>query len=154
MLQEGDKVPSFKAMDQDGNLFSFSNRYPGRVIIFFYPASGTPTCTDEACNLRDNHSLLKEHGFEVIGISPDMPAAQEKFIQKHNLPFTLLSDPQHKVMDKFDVWGEKVLYGRRYMGVKRTTFVIEKGIIIKVFRRPRAKRHAEEILKSLGYSVE
>ena len=105
------------------------------------------TCTIQACNLRDHYSLLQQNGFKVIGISPDDEKSHQKFREKFQLPFTLLADPQHKIIDKYGVWGPKKLYGRDYMGLYRTTFVIdEKGIIRKIFLRPRNKAHAEEIV--------
>jgi peroxiredoxin Q/BCP len=103
----------------------------------------------QACNLRDNFALLKKQGFEVIGVSPDETAKHKKFETKYKLPFTLIADPDHTIIDKYGVWGEKQLYGRKYMGLHRTTFVIdEKGIIRKIFLRPRNKQHAEEIVKA------
>ena len=117
------------------------------VVLFFYPKDNTPTCTEQACNLRDNYSLLKKEGFEVIGVSPDEEKKHKKFEAKYNLPFTLLADPEHKIIDKYGVWDEKQLYGRKYMGILRTTFVLDgKGIIRKIFLRPKNKQHAEEIV--------
>lgn len=116
--------------------------------MYFYPEDDTPTCTVQACNLRDNYALLKKNGFVVIGVSPNSEKDHQKFREKFSLPFALLADPQHKIIDKYGVWGMKNLYGRDYMGLHRTTFVIdEKGIINKIFLRPKNKAHAEEILK-------
>jgi peroxiredoxin Q/BCP len=116
--------------------------------LYFYPEDDTPTCTIQACNLRDNYSLLKKNGFKVIGVSPDAEDKHRKFREKYDLPFTLLADPQHKIIEKYGVWGEKNLYGRKYMGIHRTTFVIdENGVIQKIFLRPKNKAHAEEIVK-------
>ena len=118
-------------------------------MLFFYPEDDTPTCTIEACNLRDNYSLLKKEGIVVLGVSPDDEKKHKKFEQKFDLPFTLVTDPDKKIIDKYGVWGEKNLYGRKYMGLHRTTFLIdEKGIIKKIFRKPRSKMHTEEILKA------
>ena len=148
-LKEGDKAPAFTGKDQDGNKISLSNYKGKKVVLYFYPQDDTPTCTVQACNLRDNFSLLKKQGFEVIGISPDEIAKHKKFEAKYNLPFTLVADPDHTIIDKYGVWGEKQLYGRKYMGLHRTTFVIdEKGVIRKIFFRPRSKQHAEEIVKA------
>jgi len=148
--QEGTKAPSFKGKDQDGNTISLSDFNGKKLILFFYPADLTPTCTIEACNLRDNYGLLKHKGFEVIGISPDDAKQHKKFEEKHDLPFPLLADTTHAIIDKYGVWGEKQLYGRKYMGLLRTTFVIdEKGVIVKVFLRPKNKAHAEEILNAM-----
>jgi len=147
-LQAGIKAPSFTGVDQDGRKVSLSDLKGQKVVLFFYPEDDTPTCTIQACNLRDNYSLLQKNGFNVIGISPDDVKSHQKFRQKFSLPFTLLADPQHRIIEKYGVWGEKNLYGRKYMGLHRTTFVIdEKGIIKKIFLRPRNKAHAEEIVK-------
>ena len=147
-LQEGKKAPSFIGLDQDGNKVSLADFKGQKVVLFFYPEDDTPTCTIQACNLRDNYGLLKKAGFKVIGISPDNEKSHIKFKEKFDLPFTLLADPQHKIINKYGVWGMKNLYGREYMGLHRTTFVIdEKGYIQKIFLRPKNKQHAEEILK-------
>ena len=147
-LQEGQKAPVFTGIDQDGKKVSLKDFKGKKLVLFFYPEDDTPTCTIQACNLRDNYSLLKKNGFEVIGISPDDPKSHTKFKEKFQLPFTLLADPERKIIDLYGVWGQKKLYGREYMGLHRTTFVInEKGIIEKIFLRPRNKAHAEEIVK-------
>lgn len=149
ILTEGTKAPAFKATDQDGNVVSLADFKGKRLAIFFYPEDDTPTCTIQACNIRDNYALLKKNDINILGISPDAAEKHKKFEAKFKLPFTLLSDPAHKVIDKFGVWGEKQLYGRKYMGLYRTTFLIdEKGIIRKVFLRPKNKAHAEEIIKA------
>jgi peroxiredoxin Q/BCP len=147
-LTEGIKAPVFKGKDQNGNTVSLSDYKGKKLVLFFYPEDDTPTCTIQACNLRDNFSLLKANGIVVIGISPDDEKKHKKFEAKFNLPFTLLADSKHIIIDKYGVWGEKQLYGRKYMGLHRTTFLIdEKGIIKKIFLKPRNKQHAEEILK-------
>ncbi len=146
-LKEGDKAPAFKGKDQDGKQVSSSSFKGKKLVLFFYPADDTPTCTIEACNLRDNHALLKKNGFTVIGVSPDDSGSHKKFEQKFNLPFTLIADPERAIIDLYGVWGEKQLYGRKYDGLHRTTFVIdERGIITKIFLRPKNKAHAEEII--------
>ena len=148
-LQVGQKAPTFTGIDQDENKISLFDFKGQKIVLFFYPEDDTPTCTIQACNLRDNFSLLKQNGFTVIGISPDDVKKHQKFREKFKLPFTLLADPQHKIINKYGVWGEKNLYGRKYMGLHRTTFVIdEKGIIKKIFLRPKNKEHAEEIVKA------
>lgn len=148
-LKEGDKAPPFTGSDQDGNKISLSDFKGQKLVLFFYPEDDTPTCTVQNCNLRDNYALLRKNGFQVIGVSPDDEQSHRKFREKFKLPFTLLSDPQHKIIDKYGVWGEKNLYGRKYMGLHRTTFVInEKGSISKIFLRPKNKAHAEEIIKT------
>ena len=146
-LMEGDKAPVFTAKDQNGNKISLASLKGKKVVLYFYPQDDTPACTTQACNLRDNYALLKKEGFEIVGVSPDDAVKHKKFEAKYELPFTLVPDPEHKVIDKYGVWGEKQLYGRKYMGIHRTTFVIdEKGIIRKVFQRPKNKQHAEEII--------
>ena len=148
-LAAGMKAPAFKGKDQNGEAISLSDYKGKKVVLFFYPEDDTPTCTIQACNLRDNYGLLKNNGFEVLGVSPDDIKKHKKFEEKYHLPFILLADPDHKIIDKYGVWGEKKLYGREYMGLHRTTFVIdEKGIIRKIFTRPRNKQHADEILKA------
>ena len=147
-LQEGQKAPAFTGIDQDGNKVSLGDFKGQKVVLFFYPEDDTPTCTIQACNLRDNYALLKKNGFKVIGISPDDVKSHQKFREKFSLPFILVADPEHKIIDKYGVWGQKQLYGREYMGLHRTTFVVdEKGTIVKIFLRPRNKAHAEEIIK-------
>jgi thioredoxin-dependent peroxiredoxin len=148
-LLEGQKAPAFTGIDQDGNKISLSDFKEQKVVLFFYPEDDTPTCTIQACNLRDNYSLLTKNGFKVIGISPDDIRSHQKFKEKFKLPFTLIADPEHKIINKYGVWGEKKLYGREYLGLHRTTFIVnEKGVISKIFLRPRNKAHAEEIVKS------
>ena len=149
-LTEGDKAPLFKARDQNGNVVSLADFKGQKVVLYFYPEDDTPTCTVEACNLRDNFSLLKKNGLVVLGVSPDDEKKHKKFEEKYKLPFTLLADADHTIIDKYGVWGEKNLYGRKYMGLHRTTFLInEKGVIIKIFKKPRSKKHTEEILQAL-----
>ncbi len=146
-LVAGKKAPDFTGTGQDGNILSLSNFKGGKVILFFYPEDDTPTCTIQACNLRDNYTALQKEGFTVIGVSPNDEKSHQKFKTKFDLPFTLIADPQHKIIKKYGVWGEKNLYGRKYFGLHRTTFVIdEKGIIKKIFLRPNNKAHAAEIL--------
>jgi peroxiredoxin Q/BCP len=148
-LKEGDKAPAFTAKDQNGQSVSLADYKGRRLVLYFYPEDDTPTCTIQACNLRDNYALLKREGLSVMGVSPDEEKKHKKFEAKYNLPYTLLSDPSHKIIDKYGLWGEKQLYGRNYMGLHRTTFLIdEKGIIRKIFERPKNKAHAEEIVKA------
>ena len=148
-LKEGDKAPSFRAKDQNGTLLALSDYKGKKVVLYFYPEDDTPTCTVEACNLRDNFSVLTTKGMVVLGVSPDDVEKHKKFEKKFDLPFTLLADPDKMMIDKYGVWGEKNLYGRKYMGILRTTFLIdEKGIIRKIFKKPRSKMHSEEIIKA------
>ena len=131
-------------------LFRYTDFKGKKVVLYFYPQDMTPTCTVQACNLRDNFSLLKKKGFEVIGVSPDDEAKHKKFEQRNKLPFTLIADTSHKILDKYGVWDQKQLFGHKYMGVLRTTFVIdEKGIICKIFLKPKSKSHAEEIMTAV-----
>ena len=149
LLTENTKAPAFKGKDQNGNAVSLADFKGKKVVLYFYPEDDTPTCTVQACNLRDNFGLLKQQGFAVLGVSPDGEKKHKKFENKYNLPFTLLADPEHKIIDKYGVWGEKQLYGRHYMGLHRTTFLIdEKGIIQKIFVKPRSKKHSEEIIEA------
>ena len=149
ILTENSKAPAFKGKDQNGKTVSLSDFKGKKLVLYFYPEDDTPTCTIQACNLRDNYGLLKHNGFEVVGISPDEEKKHKKFENKYELPFTLIADPAHKIINQYGVWGEKQLYGRKYMGLHRTTFLIdEKGIIRKIFLRPKNKQHAEEILKT------
>jgi peroxiredoxin Q/BCP len=148
-LKEGDKAPAFTAIDQDGKKLSLADYKGKKIVLYFYPEDDTPTCTVQACNLRDNYSLLKKQGFVVLGVSPDEAAKHKKFETKYGLPFTLVADPSHAIIDKYGVWGMKKLYGREYMGLHRTTFLIdEKAVIRKIFLRPKNKQHAEEIVEA------
>ncbi len=148
-LTENSKAPAFKGKDQNGKVISLADYKGKKVVLFFYPEDDTPTCTIQACNLRDNYALLKKNDFEIVGISPDDEKKHKKFEAKFNLPFTLIADTSHAIIDKYGVWGEKQLYGRTYMGLHRTTFLIdEKGIIKKIFLRPKNKQHAEEIIET------
>ena len=119
------------------------------MVLYFYPQENTPTCTEQACNLRDNYAALQKEGIIVLGVSPDEVAKHKKFETKFTLPFTLLADTERTVIDKYGVWGEKKMYGKAYMGLLRTTFLIdEKGVIKKIFLKPKSKQHTEEILNA------
>ena len=147
-LKVGDKAPNFSGLDQNGIKVSLKDYLGKKLVLYFYPEDDTPTCTVQACNLRDNFSTLKANGYEIIGVSPDDVESHKKFKNKFQLPFTLVADPKHAIIDKYGVWGEKNLYGHKHMGIYRTTFVIdEKGVIKKIFKKPRNKAHAEEIMK-------
>jgi thioredoxin-dependent peroxiredoxin len=149
ILKEGDKAPAFSAKNQDGKKVSLADFKGKKLVLYFYPEDGTPTCTVQACNLRDNYALLKKQGFEIVGVSPDNEKSHKKFETKHELPFTLVTDTDHTILNNYGVWGEKQMYGRKYMGVLRTTFVLdEKGIIKKIFLKPKSKQHAEEIINA------
>ncbi len=149
-LKEGNKAPVFSCSNQDGKKVSLADYKGKKLVLYFYSEAGSPTCTIESCNLRDNYTLLKKNGFEVLGVGPDSETVLKKFEIKYKLPFSLIADTAHDVLEKYGVWDKKKLFGREYMGVLRTTFVIdEKGIILKIFTKPRNKAHAEEILVAL-----
>jgi peroxiredoxin Q/BCP len=148
-LREGDKAPAFSGKDAGGNKVSLADYKGKRLVLYFYPQDDTPTCTVQACNLRDNNALLRAAGFSILGVSPDDQKSHLKFEAKFSLPFPLIADPDHTIIDKYGVWGEKQLYGRKYLGLHRTTFLIdEKGIIRKIFLKPKSKTHAQEIVKA------
>jgi peroxiredoxin Q/BCP len=148
-LTEGKKAPAFKGKDQNGKPVSLADYKGKKVVLYFYPEDDTPTCTVQACNLRDNLGLLKKNGFIVLGVSPDEEKKHKKFEAKYDLPFTLIADADHTIINSYGVWGEKQLYGRTYMGLHRTTFLIdEKSVIRKIFFKPKSKQHTEEILKA------
>lgn len=151
-LQPGDKAPVFSGLDQDGNKITLTALKGKKVVLYFYPQDMTPTCTVQSCNLRDNYALLQKNGYVVIGVSPDDAESHTKFATRNSLPFPLIADTKHALIEKYGVWGPKQLYGRHYMGLHRTTFVInEKGIISKIYLRPKNKAHAEEILADAGF---
>ena len=148
-LIEGIKAPLFTGKDQNGKLISLTDFIGKKIILYFYPKDDTPTCTIQACNLRDNFDLLKKNDFIILGISSDEEKKHKKFQAKYALPFTLIADTDHKIINRYGVWGEKKLYGKTYMGLNRTTFLInEKGIIYKIFFSPKSKAHTEEILNA------
>lgn len=148
-LTDGKKAPAFTGKDQNGKPVSLADYRGKKVVLYFYPEDDTPTCTVQACNLRDNFGLLKKQGFIILGVSPDEEKKHKKFEAKYDLPFTLIADAGHKIIDKYGVWGEKQLYGRTYMGLHRTTFLIdEKGTIRKIILKPKSKQHSEEIINA------
>jgi peroxiredoxin Q/BCP len=147
-LTLGSKAPAFTLHNQKGEKVSLKDYKGQKLVLFFYPKDMTPTCTVEACNLRDNVSLLAKQGIQVIGISPDDVKSHEKFSAQQQLPYPILADDQKKVVEKYGVWGEKSLYGNKYMGVLRTTFLInEKGVIVEIIDKVKSKDHAAQILK-------
>jgi len=146
-LTAGSKAPDFKTTDQDGNQISLSGLKGKKVVLYFYPKDMTPGCTAEACSLRDNYKALQKAGYEVFGISADDEKSHRKFIEKEKLPFSLLADTDKSVHEKYGTWIEKSMYGRKYMGTARVTFIIdEKGIISEVIEKVDTKNHAEQIL--------
>jgi len=147
VLKAGSKAPIFKGVDQDGNPISLADYKGKKVVLYFYPHDDTPTCTIQACNLRDNYSLLLKKGYNVIGVSTDDVKSHKKFEEKFKLPFPLVADEDKKIVDKYNLWGEKKLMGHTYMGTTRTTFLIdEAGKIVKIIDKPESKNHTEEIL--------
>jgi peroxiredoxin Q/BCP len=149
--QEGKKAPSFSGQDQDGKTWSLADFAGKKLVLYFYPQDNTPTCTEQACNLRDNHKALLKAGYAVLGVSPDEPEKHRRFIDKFQLPFPLISDPRRKIIQQYGVWGEKQMFGNKYMGLLRTTFVIdEKGVIRKIIRKPKVKQHATEIMEAMS----
>lgn len=147
VLTIGSKAPDFKTKDQDGNEISLTQLKGKKVVLYFYPKDMTPGCTAESCNLRDNYKALQKAGYEVFGISSDNEKSHKKFIAKEKLPFSLLADEDKSVHTKFGTWVEKSMYGRKYMGTARITFIIdEKGIISEVIEKVDTKNHASQIL--------
>jgi thioredoxin-dependent peroxiredoxin len=147
LLAPGTVAPDFEVADQNGNLVHLNDFKGKKVILYFYPQDNTPTCTKEACNLRDNHQLLADHGFIVLGVSPDAEKAHQKFIQKFDLPFALLADTEHQIIRKYGVWGEKTTFGKTYDGVHRVTYIIdERGNIAHVIPKVESGTHAQQVL--------
>jgi len=149
-IQEGAKAPNFTGRNQQGEELSLKQFKGKKVILYFYPKDSTPGCTAEACNLRDNHEILLKKGFEIIGVSPDSMKSHQKFIEKNKLPFHLIADTEKEIIKKYDVWGEKKMFGKTYEGVQRTTFIIgEDQTIEKIFKKVKTKDHTNQILESI-----
>ena len=147
MLKEGDRIPDFRVMDQDGNTVTQKDFEGKRIVLYFYPKDSTPGCTAEACNLRDNYAALRAAGYEIYGVSKDSTASHGRFIEKNALPFTLLSDPSTEMLQAFGAWGEKKLYGKVSMGTLRKTFIIAAdGTIERIIDKVDTKNHTEQIL--------
>jgi len=145
-LKIGDLAPLFKMEDSDGQLIDSSNLKGSKVVLYFYPKDDTPGCTAQACNLNENLSYLQANGFVVIGVSADSNKAHAKFKLKYNLNFSLLSDPNHDILNAYGVWVEKSMYGKSYMGIARTTFIIdEKGYIFNIIEKVDTKNHTTQI---------
>lgn len=145
----GDKVPEVLGRDENGNEVKLSDFAGRKLVLYFYPKDSTPGCTNEACNLRDNMDALHAQGYEVVGVSVDSAASHQKFKAKHSLPFRLVSDESHELVETFGVWGEKTLCGRKYMGTNRTTFIIgPDGTVERIIgpRQIKVKEHAQQIL--------
>ncbi len=147
MLEVGATLPQFSTIDQNEKTVTTESLKGNKTVLYFYPKDDTPTCTTQACNLRDNYDALLAAGYKVYGISPDKATKHQKFIAKYDLPFDLLVDEDHALAEAFGVWGEKKMYGRTYMGIFRTTFVIdENGVITEVIAKVKAKEHTTQIL--------
>lgn len=143
----GQKAPDFSAKDQNGNTHTLSDYRGRKVALYFYPKDNTPTCTAQSCNLRDNYGSLLQHGIQVLGVSVDSEKKHKNFASKYSLPFPLLADTDHAMVDAYDVWHEKMLFGIKYMGIVRTTFLInEEGYVEKIIDQVKAQDHASQIL--------
>jgi len=150
MLKPGDKIPEFILKQTDGTSVKSSEWEGQRIVLYFYPKDDTPGCTKEACSIRDSYTKLGQQGIIVYGISPDNVESHQKFSAKYKLPFPLLSDPDHKVAERFGVWVEKNMYGKKSMGIARTTFVIgEDGKVAEVIAKVNTEAHAEQLLEVL-----
>ncbi|MFZ9971445.1 MAG: thioredoxin-dependent thiol peroxidase [Bacteroidia bacterium] len=148
-LQIGQPAPDFSALNQHGNTLSLADFAGKKLVLYFYPKDDTPGCTAEACSLRDHYSRFLNEGYAILGVSPDNSAKHLKFIQKYDLPFDLLADTDQAVANAYGVWVEKSMYGRQYMGIARTTFLIdEKGILTDIISKVNTKAHAEQILEA------
>lgn len=147
LLAAGVKAPAFKGINEKGETVSLAQYKGKKLVLYFYPKDSTPGCTAEACDLRDNYHQFQAQGYEILGVSPDSVKSHVKFIAKYDLPFSLLADEDHSIADAFGAWGEKKLYGRTYMGVIRSTFVIdEKGKIERVIEKVDTKAHSKQLL--------
>lgn len=150
-LKEGDNAPEFTGLNQDAKEIKLSDFRGKKVILYFYPKDNTPGCTAESCNLNENYDDFRKKNIEVIGVSPDKISSHQKFIAKYNLTFNLIADTEKEILEAYGAWGEKKLYGKTYMGVLRTTFVVsEKGIIEKIFSKVKTKDHTNQILSEMG----
>ena len=154
MLEVGDTAPDFTLPDQDGNEVSLADLRGQTVVLYFYPRADTPGCTTQACGVRDHSADYERAGVKVIGVSPDPVSAVKRFAEKHDLNFTLLADEEHKVAEAYGTWTEKSMYGKKYWGVSRTTYIIgPDGKITHVFPKVSPKTHDELVLKALAETV-
>lgn len=150
-LKSGDKAPEFASVDQNGKQISLSDYKGKRLILYFYPKDNTSGCTAEACSLRDGYEQLGNLGYEVVGVSPDSEKSHQNFIKKFDLPFRLIADTNQQVATAYGVWGEKKMYGKSYMGILRTTFIVdEKGVISHVISKVNTGEHVKQILELIG----
>lgn len=148
-MNVGDKAPEILGINEKGEEIRLSNYKGKKLVLYFYPKDSTSGCTAQACNLRDNYNALRQAGYEVVGVSVDSEKSHQKFIEKNSLPFTLIADTDKKLVEQFGVWGEKSMYGRKYMGTFRTTFIInEEGIVERIIgpKEVKTKDHAAQIL--------
>lgn len=146
-LKKGNKAPNFRGINEKNETVSLSDFKGKKLVLYFYPHDGTPTCTEEACNLRDNYKKFLAQGYSILGVSEDSVKKHQNFIKKYKLPFSLIADTDLKICKAYGVWDEKTLFGRTYMGILRTTFIIdEKGKIADVIQKVESKRHSEQIL--------
>jgi thioredoxin-dependent peroxiredoxin len=150
-MNEGDKAPDFSLLDQDGKPVKLSDHAGETVVLYFYPRASTPGCTTQACGIRDRRSEYDAAGATVIGVSPDEPAALRKFADAQSLDFTLVGDPDHSVAEAYGVWVEKSMYGKKFMGIQRATFIVDgDGRLAKIFPKVTPKTHDDVVLKALG----
>ncbi|VAW22622.1 Thiol peroxidase, Bcp-type [hydrothermal vent metagenome] len=150
-LGKGGKAPFFKGVNQNNEIISLADFKGKRLILYFYPKDNTPGCTAESCNLNENYNMWLEKGYEVVGVSPDSVKSHRKFVDKFGLRFNLIADTEKEILQAYGAWGEKKMYGRAYMGVIRTTFVInEGGVIEEVFSKVNTKNHTQQIIETLN----
>lgn len=146
-LNVGDKAPRFNSKNEKGETITLDQYKGKKLVLYFYPKDNTPGCTSEACDLRDHYSTFKKKGYEILGVSPDSAKSHTSFINKYDLPFSLLADEDHSVAEAYGAWGEKSMYGKKYMGILRTTFVIdEQGKIENIIEKVDTKAHAAQLL--------
>lgn len=154
MLQPGDTVPDFSTTDQNGKKFSRENLRGKKHVLFFYPHDNTPTCTVEACNLRDNYRKLRKLGYEVVGVSVDDEKSHKRFINKFELPYRLLTDVNHELVTAFGIWGRKKFMGREFDGTFRTTFIVDENLVIShTIDKVKSKMHSEQIIAELTKKI-
>ena len=148
-LSIGDKAPDFKGKDQDGNTLSLEQFKGKKLVLYFYPKDNTPGCTAEACNIRDNYQEFLKKGYAVVGVSADSEKSHHNFISKYDLPFPLLTDPEKEVIKSYGAWGEKSMYGKKYEGILRMTFIIsEEGFVEKIIEDVKTKDHSRQIFEA------
>jgi len=151
MIREGEPAPDFTLESDTGDEVSLSGLRGKPVVLYFYPKDDTPGCTTQACGIRDAYSDFEQAGAVVLGVSPDSVKRHVKFKEKYDLPFSLLADPEHEIAERYGVWGEKKYMGRSYMGINRTTFVIDgEGVVAKVFENVKPQTHADDVLAALA----